>query len=183
MIIVEGPDNSGKSTLVNLILETFGDKVDVAPHNIKGPDGTRDKLWETEKPRVYSMLARGIMAKDRPAVCDRLFFSELVYSELLGRECQWNWEEQRHICRVLTAISPPIIFCLPPLEVVADYGDSHQLEGVRERTEQIYKAYEALSSLARPRITRYDHTRGPAAKARVLSVVSRYLERRGKRKW
>lgn len=180
MIIIEGPDNAGKSTLINFLLENLGDRVVQATAN-KGP---RDNLTDTVKDRVMYALMDAVASRGKPIVYDRLFFSELVYSEALGRECKFNWEEQRHTTRVLTAISPPIVFCLPPRNTVVDgITANHQMEGVRAHIGEIYDKYAALSNLARPGITRYDFTRGPAAKDRVLRVVRTYLERRDRRTW
>lgn len=186
MIIVEGPDNAGKSTLVQKIVDRFGDRVELSHHSrLKGAE--RDKLAhqtpDEQRAFVYGNLNRAVLSKGRVDVHDRLFYSELVYGPVVHPPVVYNYEETRHINRVLTALSCPIIFCLPPLEVVLSADGRHQIPEWRENAEKIYEAYAALSALARPRITRYDYTRGPAAEARVMRVVSDYLERREKRTW
>jgi thymidylate kinase len=187
MIIVEGPDNAGKTTLVNHIISEFGSKVELSHHSrLKGAE--RDKLARQtpmeQRAFVYGNLNRAVLSKGPVDVHDRLFYSELVYGPIFHPPVVFNYEETRHINRLLTAISPPIIFCLPPLEVVSGYAEGeHQLTGVAENTKKIYDSYMVLSALARPRITTYDYTRGPASLARITAVVARYLERREKRTW
>jgi thymidylate kinase len=124
------------------------------------------------------------VAHKKPVIHDRLFFSELVYGEVLRGGACFNWAEQKHVLRVLTAISPPIIFCIPPLEAIhAKIYGADQMEGATEKIDKIYAKYAALSTLTRPAIIRYDYTRGPAAKAKVVKAVTAYLERRNKRAW
>lgn len=187
MVIIEGPDHAGKTTLIQHLQGHFGDAVELSPSSRMTKDQRNDPRFrdpEAVKERVYSAIChKSPIASQGPVqVHDRLFFSELVYGEILrGKSC-FNWAESVHIRRLLTAITPPIVFCLPPLESITSkiYG-SNEMEGVTDNITKIYQAYQALSALSNPRITLYDYTRGPAARARICHVVEAYMERRKKR--
>lgn len=187
MVIIEGPDGSGKSTLIQHIQETFGDAVELSPHSRMTKDQRNDPRFRDPievKERVYSAIAhRGPLTGQGPLqVHDRLFFSALVYDQVFDRTPTFGWNEQVHVCRLLTAISPPIVFCLPPLASITDqiYG-ANEMEGVTDNITRIYKAYDALSALQHPGITRYDYTRGPAAKQRICRLIEAYALRRNNR--
>lgn len=187
MVIIEGPDHGGKSTLIKHLQEYFGDAVELSAPSRMSKDERNDPAFRdpiTVHERTYSAIAhKGHLTGQGPVVLhDRLFFSALVYDEVFGREPTFNWAESVHIRRLLTAVTPPIVFCLPPLERITShiYG-SNEMEGVTDNITAIYKGYEVLSALSNPTITRYDYTRGPAAKQRICGVIERYMERRKKR--
>lgn len=186
MVIIEGPDHSGKSTLIQHILEEFGNQVELSPASHQGPHRNRpafrDPLAVHE--RVYGAILNELASQGKVQIHDRLFFSELVYGEVLRGGSTFSWAESVHVNRLLTAISPPIVFCLPPLEVITNkiYGATH-MEGVTDNITKIYEAYVALSALRNPRVTLYDYTRGPAAKARICRVIEGYIQRRNSRRF
>jgi thymidylate kinase len=183
MIILEGPDNSGKSTLATALVNQFGSSISLSDHT-RAVGEERDRLMVGVPGRVYGALQHGVAGQGTVQLHDRLFFSELVYGRILRGQVCFNWTQQQHICRVLTAIQPPIIFCLPPIEkCLSNLHGRHQLEGVTENAELIYHAYDAMKALAKPPITVYDWTRGPAALHRIFRVVESYMERRNRRKW
>lgn len=189
MVIIEGPDHAGKSTLIQHILETFPDSVELSEHSRltssqRNSEAYREATAVHE--RVYSSICHPspIASQGKVQIHDRLFFSELVYGEVLRGSSTFGWDETVHVRRLLTAISPPIVFCLPPLEKITSkiYG-SDQMEGVTDNITRIYQSYEALSALRNPTITRYDYTRGPAARERVCRVIQGYIDRRARRKF
>lgn len=189
MVIIEGPDHAGKSTLIRHIQETLGDAVELSPHSRMSKDARNDPAFrdpENVKTRVYeSISAPGALRSQGPVILhDRLFFSALVYDNVFGREPTFNWKEEVHICRLLTAISPPIVFCLPPLEDITSkiYGAT-EMEGVTDNIARIYRAYDVLSALSHPGIVRYDYTRGPAAKSRICRLIQAYATRRNARRY
>jgi hypothetical protein len=184
MVIIEGPDHGGKSTLIQHIMGHFGsDALVLSDHSISQ---TRNKESfrspEAVRKRVYDEIIAEVVGTDRPHVLDRLFFSELVYGSVLREHVCFPWKEQVHICRMLTALSPPIVFCMPPLGQIQSkiYG-STQMEGVTANIDAIYRKYDAMLALRHPKVTKYDYTKGPAARSRVCSLIEIYLKRRNER--
>lgn len=181
MVIVEGPDSAGKTTLIQHLVEHFDgqlivrdDKQDRNSPSFRDPENVRK--------RVYKAICDEVIGDNRAQVHDRLFFSELAYGSVLRGEVCFPWKEQQHILRLLTAISPPIVFCLPPLEAIhAKILGAHQMEGATANIDAIYAKYEAMRALQHPKVTLYDYTRGPAAKERICRLTAAYLERRNRR--
>ena len=147
MIIVEGPDGAGKTTLVNEICEHF--------RLGQGERGTtnRDDLWKVTKPDTYRAIHDAISQPNAvygniTQVWDRLFWSEFVYWDLSNkaRGCQFNDQDKRVIPHLIEAIAPPVIWCLPPeLTVVRNTLNSrHQMKGVEENIKTIYHRYKDM---------------------------------------
>ena len=145
MVIVEGPDGAGKTTLVNRLLEEFPSRLHL------GERGTKDrtKLYTVTVPDTFRALQWGVNL-ERPTtfLWDRLFYSEFIYAPLgmPPREPMFNMYQRTHISRVIEAIHAPVIVCLPPLETVLDNmaEEREQMEGVRERIEEIYTGYQSM---------------------------------------
>lgn len=137
MIIVEGPDGAGKTTLINQLCERFG--LEVAPRVVtKDAEAMVDlKDW------VEQNIAEGFQYK----IFDRhRLISEFIYGPLLRKEQQpgftdliWSHVQLR---RLYNDVQPFIIYCLPPLDEV-----KHNLEGdaenkvVADHVEAMYTAY------------------------------------------
>lgn len=181
MIIVEGPDGAGKTTLVNELQESFGLQV--------GQRGTKDRdlLWTVTRPDTYKALAEAIRGDQPPVIWDRLYYSELVYHDITGRHCQFSESEQFFIEQVIEAIYPPVIVCLPLWETVrANVAKDHQMEGVVDNALKIYRRYESLKFHGN--VIYYSYTRArPNRKWRSLdtikTIISHYIDTRSYREW
>ena len=137
MIIVEGPDGAGKTTLVNELLKEFDDLT-------LGPRATddRDKLYEVTVEDTFNALSEAVRCRKGEAkIWDRLFYSEFVYAPVTDRDCAFNEDQQSYINRIIQYLGIPIIICLPPLEVVKQNLGDKQMEGVTENIDQIYELY------------------------------------------
>lgn len=136
IIIVEGPDGAGKTTLINQLMAEFN--LDVQPR-VVGKD-TKDlvdlKQW------VEDDLEKGF----RYTIFDRYrLISEFIYGPTLRVEQKPGFVDVVwSIIQIqkLQQIGPIIIYCLPPLEVVRANvtGDADNTE-VAEFIEPLYAGY------------------------------------------
>jgi thymidylate kinase len=103
MIILEGPDGSGKTTLGKRLKE---DKIVDA--FIESPGRTRGPVPLMEQTRRYMERY-----KKSPVVVDRFLFSELVYGPILREKSQFSIKDQLEVMQQIMMNHIPIIFCLP----------------------------------------------------------------------
>src|SRR5271166_6337392 len=102
MILVEGPDGAGKTTLVDQLCEDLGLSV--------GPRGTpnRDELYKVTREDAYKALAHAVEGYHRPYIWDRLGpISDPIYSRVMGRECAFKKSELYYALRILKALRCP----------------------------------------------------------------------------
>src|SRR5437868_13537584 len=128
MIVVEGFDGTGKSTLVTRLSGDLGLRV--------GERGTenRDKLYEVTRQDTYTALAHAVSGRVPAYIWDRMFFSEPIYSHVMGRKNAFNGNESMHVMAILKALRCPIIICHVPLEVAEENMEKkHQMEAVAEK--------------------------------------------------
>lgn len=193
MVIIEGPDGAGKTTLKEALLNWY-------PQMREGPRGTKDrsKLYTVTVADTFGAINRAMRAAYSPklsqtpsslCVWDRLFFSEMVYAGLVGRPCEFTPSQQAFITRVLETIGCPIILCLPPYEAVRENAEVHeQMKGVRENLRAIYDAYEDMYHRMPNQTVKFDYT-GTAEDAIASldyvtqTVIDPYITERGKRAW
>lgn len=137
MIIVEGPDGAGKTTLIRQLQEKWPD-LEVAPRVVsKDAEAMVDlQMW------VNDNLSQGPQYK----IFDRhRLISEFIYGPILRKEQQpgfssdiWVW----HSLRRFERLRPVLIYCLPPLEVVkANIAGDTDNRVVWDHIEGIYTAY------------------------------------------
>lgn len=207
MVIVEGADGSGKTTLCDRIVERFGGEV--LPK--MWPEAREDMPNVGVKRRVYESLAIAVRgsARDPVFVHDRLFWSELVYGRVLrGRHAFTRPVEPKKgespyarprskdertyehdlILATILALKCPVIFCLPPPDVViANVERTVQLEGVREQIAPIYDRYRVKRAQLRGRaqVLTYDYTgQWPGSTLdKIFDTIEKYLIIRDERKW
>lgn len=107
LIILEGPDGAGKSTLAREIESEIGAMV---LH--RGPP-TEHPLDEYETP-LFPYRPR----EDIHIVCDRWHVGEWVYPRVLGRKSQADKAMWRHLELFLAARGALIIYLMPGLDVL-----------------------------------------------------------------
>lgn len=175
MIIVEGPDGAGKTTLIERLSEDLG--IPVAPkvvdHNTNATVNL--KLW----------VEGNVSVRNRPTqevIYDRhRLISEFIYGPIL-RERQTpgfndpDWVRTM-LSRLYAFVRPTIIFCLPPLGVVLGNVKGDELnEVVADKMGGIYTAYiniAMLSSLHYAKTMVYDYTKHDYEVARAFVTTMR----------
>lgn len=186
MIVVEGPDGAGKTTLVERLCEEFG--------LVVGERGTsnRDELYKVTFPDTMRALAEAVISPDmdedkmsksqRPIVWDRLFFSDFVYAPIQNRPVAFGPECKMFVLNMLEALKAPIIYCRPPQEVIlsnVEDEDKHQMEGVRENVDKMIHTYDQLlrHSKGHLNLIEYDYTE-PGAHYLVFAQIEAYMSLR-----
>lgn len=152
MVIIEGPDGGGKSTLVKRLHEDLG--IELSPEALLTKAERNDPSYRSKdavRKRIYVALLREVVGRKSPMLYDRLFFSELIYSEAYGREVAFSYHEQVHIGRCLNAFKVPVVFCVPPLEDILKKNlkvDEEQgMDSLSAKITQVYSTYLAMGSL------------------------------------
>lgn len=179
MIIVEGPDGAGKSTLVKQLQDLF-------PELKTGERGTdnRDLLWTVTRSDTYNAMRLALTPEEPPRIWDRLFWSEFVYSPVVGRECQFTDEDIALIPQVIAALKAPVIMCGPSFEVVqANAQRAHQMDGVNDGLARIYDSYKQIVGIRRyfpPKLNLipYDYTSPEERFPYIAEQVAQFIQDR-----
>lgn len=155
MIIVEGPDGSGKSTLVKALSEELN--LSTAPiyatsRRKMAEQGVRRRVFEG-----FSALLQG-----RMFIHDRFYYSELVYGSILRKSLEFSIAEMGWIEVTIMGFQIPVIICLPPRDIVAEniepiFSKSpDHIQGAWDNRKEIYDLYYRYA--VRPPFYPYDYT-------------------------
>lgn len=170
IVILEGPDACGKSTLARRLLKGTG--LPTALIQRSGPPGPQEHLRAMiDWIEINSRLPYLNLLLDRHPL-----ISELVYAPLLRNETV-PWGESQ-VVEIFEAVHPLIIYCRPPLSVIrACLNNERQLPGVEDRLPKIARAYDSLmDDLADSglEVAWHDWTRD--SESRLLSTVKEHYE-------
>lgn len=145
MIILEGPDNSGKTTLGTQLNKKLG--------------------WDYEhsgrlKRPMSSIAHSTIQLRNRPVIQDRVYaISEYVYSRALGRPSDLDLKD---VMTDFMSRDYLVIYCRPPTHVIKDNQGRDQMEGVIQYHQQIIDEYDflmpELNRFAQCKVFTYDYT-------------------------
>lgn len=151
MIIIEGPDNCGKTTLFNQLIK-YVNGLDSLGHS-NGPPKSEQEFYS----RLFRILSRA----KKNSIIDRFpVYSEGVYGGVLkGRDYNIPSIYLNLFDNLLSTVYEPlIILCILPLEdIKSTFNEREQLDGVRENLNEIYKQYHNLFRYHK-NVVYYDYT-------------------------
>lgn len=161
MIIVEGPDGAGKTTLCERICREFNLKMG------ERSEKDRDKIYQTTRHDSWRALHEELVCAEPPRVWDRIGpYSDPIYSSLgipltdgvpTPRECAFT-KKEIHVFRDAVRSLGLVILCLPPLETVLENVQrEYQLPGVPQLTKHVYTGYR-ITMGRNPIYLKYDYT-------------------------
>lgn len=175
MIIVEGPDGSGKSTFIEALGLTAS-KVRALRGGQGGTnaDGQCDVTasgWGGDQEATVA-YARGLHARmdQEQAAYDRYHLSEVVYGPMLRDKSGIDGNELRVLRRLLYARGIPTVVCLPPFAVTRKNVETPGRERPAFQTpEFLWTAYQRWSTVAfagqDANVIVYDYRQEPDARA------------------
>lgn len=153
-IHIEGPDGSGKTTLVKWMADRLGFPMI--------PTDDPPKSWEECLARIERRVHPGL-------VCDRSsgLISELVYGPVLRGGTIVPEDVMWKVVETLIREAPiTFVYCRPPEEALnpsfRPEEDPRHVEGVKSRQSQLVARYdEVMAQVSRMggRVIRYDRTR------------------------
>ena len=127
MIIVLGFDNTGKSTLSHTIAKDFDRKV----INSLGP---------VPKSKQVEFMIESIKNE---GLHERFpLFEELVYGPILREESNFSLDDP--IALKLKLKEPTIVYCRPPRDIILNWGQREQMDGVIEGSIALLNAWDEL---------------------------------------
>lgn len=151
MIIIEGMDNTGKSTLAKKLNEQFGLRI------IKRSGPPKDN-------GEFLLDTLSFLVLNPQAIFDRHpIISEGIYGPILRDVNVFETEGttwEFYIDRMVTN-NPLIIYCRPPTEKVLCFKPNSQMSGVEENAKRLLQKYDALIGRLESRralVIKYDFT-------------------------
>lgn len=148
VLIVEGADGSGKTTLCNTLARDHGFKVvhTGVPRETNGRD-----LFNT-----YLMDLWLALHEDQPVVFDRLFLGEFIYGPIMRGRSLLTDHHLRMLNRVVMAYDIKHVLCLPPRPVAYDNWRAKKQDYVDHETKwgQVFEDYDRWSD----RLMTFDYT-------------------------
>lgn len=166
MIVVEGMDNTGKTTLVSQLREKYLFPVLVSSRYYETENRTEKWVrW------IYKMME---LSRDEHIIFDRFpLISEHVYGPILrGKNVLAEHPAWPDLLGKFGGLEPLIIYCRPPMEHVLNWRERPQMGGVKEQSEKLLKAYDEAMRFFWP--THYDYTH-PLALSNVYHTIDRRI--------
>lgn len=138
MIIVSGPDNSGKTSLVNRLCDDMG-LVRIPKFNVLPP-------WE--HPHEYAKWIRETLSTGPVnGIVDRCFIDELVYGPVIRKRVSFSMTDWSLINGVYRTVKPLMIITDPGFDSIIDtYRNREQYPSIDQNLEVRERYYEVVSS-------------------------------------
>lgn len=166
MLIFEGPDNSGKSTIANYISEKIG----IPVNHFSGPPEDVEELKE----RIHFM-----MANHDKFIFDRIpLIGEDVYSSLRDNNLLDELENHNIIRKEFLALNPLIIYCRPRKALIMStahlpksYDTPKHIDSIKQKEEELIDRYDEIMSNVKNFIPIWDYDYEVQSKESLAKVV------------
>jgi hypothetical protein len=149
LIVVEGPDNTGKSTLVDQLQRHFCLPI-IRPvsYNKVYDKGEQEVIKYTEW-----MLKDFETSKQQTLIYDRhpLISANIYEKIIINRNSILLNQRYNALTYEFAKINPIIIYCRPSINTIFNWGDRSQMAGVKENITQLIQQYDYMI----PRIKSY----------------------------
>jgi energy-coupling factor transporter ATP-binding protein EcfA2 len=152
VIILEGPDGSGKTTLAKLLAHQTGGR-----YVHEGPPPVDGCVLQ-----YYADKLLRYLRADRPVILDRFYLGEHVYGPVSRDKDRLGKRGVRMMRRITEAYQVMEVTCLPPWETVlkAEATNNDFLKS-KQKLWEVFKRYEGLLTVGNPEV--YDYTQKPEA--------------------
>jgi hypothetical protein len=174
LIIVEGMDSTGKTTLINKIRAKFPQFVYTKPVPSKGPEGISGQdMVDGTKALFAKVLAGDDYISDRVNMV-----SEFIYGPICRGHSRLTLDQLDEILPQFYQIQPIVIYCRPSTEaVIKGLSQGFQMAGVATFAWELLDAYDYFFKRLRKYgvdVYEYDWEADPSA-----HKVLKYLRRMG----
>lgn len=152
MIIVEGPDNTGKTTLIEQLAKEF-----------------RLPMVKSYRPRTSGDIIRfhnWVKACPATVILDRHpSISDFIYGNIIRGDSPSDPDLIQFLRE-----GHYLVFCDPPTDtILSTYSDRPQMEGTHENIQRIISEYRSLMATIEPDFV-YDFTQPKAFKALAANL-------------
>jgi thymidylate kinase len=159
ILILEGPDGAGKTTLAETLRQRFqgNGMVHIVKH------GPYTGVESEHLCRIYFRAMSPALTFDDTVIMDRSWISEPIYGEVYRNgQNRIDLPRKRMLERVALSRGAVVIHCQPDFETCAETfekrPDEEYLDDISQ-LEQVYEEYEALPLITNLPTVRYDYTR------------------------
>jgi hypothetical protein len=169
MIVVEGPDGGGKTTLIKEIQANF--PVTIAPKIVGTQGEALTNIRAATEERVRS-LNQGVVFDRHPVI------SGPIYHVVLGGPTNafmfenpgWLWA----MIELFYRAQPTIIYCIPPRKICLEDNANSWPDGTNhDDREAIYDLYLAHRGRDFKNSAHYDYTEGSGHMRSIMGYISR----------
>ena len=171
LIILEGPDCSGKSTLAKALADRL------LYHTLMH-HGPYPRLTSQQLPRFYAEGMATSLQRWHGLVMDRSWLSEQVYGPIYRGADRLATFQRRHLERIALRLGAVVVLCLPPWADVRDQwarrkglDPKAEMLDNEDQLRRIYDAYHALETDLP--VVHYDYTIHGRDVSKVLGQVDR----------
>lgn len=156
MLILEGPDGGGKTTLLETLTKRYP-QITVAPRASSSVEGPVKNLfeWATEDLEAWGLRPYSIYDR-HPLISEYVYGNSVRKAPAKG----FNTPPAARLRQVVYR-QALVIFCLPPLKVVRENVQANapeQMPGVVENITKIYQMYAFLARTWPGRAYIYNYT-------------------------
>lgn len=165
-IIIEGCDNTGKTTLINSLIKEFDEKVEVMTSCRSLPVDEQISWMEKviQTPKIFDRFA---------------LFAESVYGPIIRKDVKFPIVGEKGFFNILNRVivpkNPIVIICYPGIEAVEKtIEEREQMAGVPSHLKELTEGYnlvgEILDKYTNLPVLKYNYTKPRAYKQLVSDL-------------